>query len=64
MMTSIYKWLLMTSIYKWLYIYVGAIFEGIYRLGAAGFDLDKADEKLEEDLIQLRKAVWRKKQNG
>jgi hypothetical protein len=55
----------LSKIYKWLDIYVGAIFEGIYRLGAAGFNIDKASEKLEEDRIQLRRReVWRKKQNG
>jgi len=51
-----------SKILYWIWLYVGGFFELLYRLGAAGFDLDKAEKRLDEDRVILMKQAWRLKQ--
>jgi hypothetical protein len=48
--------------WKFIYIKIGAIFETAWRIIKVGFDLDKVEEKIDEDLINIRRKVWRLKQ--
>lgn len=48
--------------WEFIYIKIGAVFETAWRIIKAGFDLDKTETKIDEDLMDLRRKVWRLKQ--